>query len=58
LWLARLSYLRYVLKTSNDPVAFLAQETADLALTPRFTALMAKFLPIEKVQTTAQTAGA
>jgi hypothetical protein len=58
LWLARLSYLRYALKTSNDPEAFLAQETVNLALTPRFAALIAKFLPIEKVQATAQTAGA
>jgi hypothetical protein len=58
LWLARLSYLRYALKTSSDPEAFLEQEIASLGLTPRFATLVAKFLPVTKPAGIAQTASA
>ena len=42
LWLMRLSYLRYTLKTAADPRELLERESADLHLTPRFKSLMDK----------------
>ena len=44
LWLLRLSYLRYALKTSPDPAKFFERENASLQLTPRFKALLEKFI--------------
>jgi hypothetical protein len=46
LWLMRLSYLRYVLKTAADPHGVLARESESLHLTPRFRSLMEWLLPI------------
>lgn len=40
LWLMRLSYLRYALKTAPDPRALLERESASLPLTPRFRSLL------------------
>jgi hypothetical protein len=45
LWLMRLSYLRYVLKTAADPLALLERESEQLHLSSRFKALVAVFLP-------------
>jgi hypothetical protein len=45
LWLARLSYLRYALKSSTDPRAEFERERAALQLTPRFAELLEKFVP-------------
>jgi hypothetical protein len=45
LWLMRLSYLRYVLKTIGDPVGLLEQETERLHLSPQFSLLLEAFLP-------------
>jgi len=45
LWLMRLSYLRYVLKTAADPLALIEHESEQLHLSPRFKALVAAFLP-------------
>jgi hypothetical protein len=45
LWLMRLSYLRYVLKTAADPLALLERESEQLHLSSRFKALVAAFLP-------------
>jgi hypothetical protein len=45
LWLMRLSYLRYALKTAADPQALLERESEQLHLTPRFKTLLAAFLP-------------
>ena len=39
LWLMRLSYLRYALKTANDPREMLEQESAELNLSPEFKTL-------------------
>jgi len=39
LWLMRLSYLRYALKTAPDPRELLEHESRSLPLTPRFRAL-------------------
>ncbi len=45
LWLMRLSYLRYALKTATDPVKVFEQESEQLSLSPRFKALLEPFLP-------------
>jgi hypothetical protein len=45
LWLMRLSYLRYALKTAADPRGFLEQESEELQLSPHFTSLLEPFVP-------------
>ena len=45
LWLMRLSYLRYALKTVTDPRALLEQESEELHLSPEFRSLLEPFLP-------------
>lgn len=51
LWLMRLSYLRYALKTSEDPDGLLEQESDKLHLSPHFKSLLEAFvLPRPSVQ--------
>lgn len=45
LWLMRLSYLRYVLKTAPDAAALLEIESQQLRLNARFKSLLKAFLP-------------
>jgi Family of unknown function (DUF5519) len=45
LWLIRLSYLRYALKTSTDPQKLFEQETEELHLSPKFKLLLEPFMP-------------
>ena len=45
LWLMRLSYLRYALKTATDPQTLLERESEELHLRPHFRFLLEKFLP-------------
>jgi hypothetical protein len=45
LWLMRLSYLRYSLKTVEEPASLLACESEHLHLNSRFKTLIAAFLP-------------
>jgi luciferase-like monooxygenase len=45
LWLLRLSYLRYALKTARDPHGLLEQECESLHLTSGFRSLLEKHLP-------------
>jgi hypothetical protein len=45
LWLMRLSYLRYALKTSADPQKRFEQESEELRLGPRFKSLLEPFVP-------------
>ncbi len=45
LWLMRLSYLRYTLKTATDPRGLLEQESAQMNLSPEFKSLLEKFVP-------------
>lgn len=45
LWLMRLSYLRYALKTASDPRQMLEQESAELNLSPEFKSLHERFVP-------------
>jgi hypothetical protein len=44
-WLMRLSYLRYALKTAADPRRLLEQESEELRLSPQFRSLLEPFLP-------------
>jgi len=44
LWLMRLSYLRYSLKTSTDPRKLLEQEGEELQLNPQFRSLLEPFV--------------
>ena len=39
LWLMRLSYLRYMLKTTNDPRWYLDDQSKELQLTPQLKSL-------------------
>jgi hypothetical protein len=48
LWLMRLSYLRYTLKTAADPHKLLEQESEGLHLSPGFKSLLAHFLPVRE----------
>lgn len=45
MWLMRLSYLRYTLKTAADPRKLLEREVEELHLSPQFEALLEPFLP-------------
>ena len=45
LWLLRLSYVRYALKTAADPNKLLEQESEHLRLSPRFKLLLEPFVP-------------
>lgn len=56
LWLMRLSYLRYALKTAADPLTLLECESEQLHLSPRFTSLLAAFLPNSAKRASAEAA--
>jgi len=45
LWLMRLSYLRYLLKTATDPRGLLEHESEALNLSRRFRSLLEPFVP-------------
>jgi hypothetical protein len=45
LWLMRLSYLRYALKTASDPYKILKLESEALRLSPQFKSLLEPFVP-------------
>jgi len=45
LWLMRLSYLRYWLKTATDPRKLFEEESEELRLSPQFKSLLERFLP-------------
>lgn len=44
-WLMRLSYLRYALKTASDPRRVLDEYSEELQLSPQFKALLEPFVP-------------
>jgi Family of unknown function (DUF5519) len=58
LWLMRLSYLRYSLKTASDPRGLLEKESAVLHLSPQFRSLLERFLHRAAYQTTIETLSA
>jgi hypothetical protein len=45
LWLIRLSYLRYALKTATDPRKLFEQESEQLHLSPQLKSLLEQFAP-------------
>ncbi len=45
LWLMRLSYLRYALKTASDPSGMLERESEELGLSPHLRSLLQQHLP-------------
>lgn len=49
-WLLRISYLRYRIKTASDPRALLEQESAELNLSSHLRSLLAAFVPTAEVQ--------
>jgi hypothetical protein len=53
-WLMRLSYLRYALKTASDPRGMLEHEDEVLRLGPRFRSLLEKFVPSSAKQPMAE----
>ena len=54
LWLMRLSYLRYALKTSSEPRKVFEQESERLRLSPRFKSLLGPFVPKTAKQVSAE----
>lgn len=51
-WLMRLSYLRYKLKTADEPRRFLENETEHLHLGPRFKSLLESLIPKNTLDST------
>jgi hypothetical protein len=45
LWLMRLSYLRYTLKTANDPLRYLDDQSEELHLAPQLKSLFEALVP-------------
>jgi hypothetical protein len=58
LWLMRLSYLRYALKTSPDPRKLFEQGSEELRLNPRFKSLIESFVPKTAKQGSAESLSA
>ena len=58
LWLLRLSYLRYLLKTAPDPRTLLEQESEQLLLSPRFKSLLEPFVPNAATQVSTESLSA
>ena len=58
IWLMRLSYLRYAVKTAADPRGLLERESEQLHLSPKFKSLLEPFVPknAEHVSAAAVTA--
>ena len=53
-WLMRLSYLRYALKTSTDPQKLFEEESKELRLSPHFKLLLKAFVPRTPKQVSAE----
>jgi hypothetical protein len=58
LWLMRLSYLRYALKTSTDPRKLFEQQSEELRLNPHFKSLIEQFVPKPGKQVSAESISA
>jgi Family of unknown function (DUF5519) len=50
IWLMRLSYFRYALKTARDPRELFVEASRELQLTARFESLLEQFVPLAKNQ--------
>ena len=53
LWLMRLSYLRYALKTASDPSGMLEHESEELGLSPHLRSLLQQHVPTKAEYVTA-----
>ncbi len=53
LWLMRLSYLRYALKTASDPRGMLERESEELGMSPNLRSLLQRHLPTKPACVTA-----
>jgi hypothetical protein len=49
LWLMRISYLRYALKSAPDAHKLLERESRELHLSPQLRSLLEQFVPRERV---------
>jgi hypothetical protein len=49
-WLKRLSYFRYAMKTADDPRELFAEASRELQLTAQFKPLLEQFVPLTKNQ--------
>ena len=49
LWLMRISYLRYALKSAPDAHKLLERESRELRLSPQLRSLLGQFVPREQV---------
>jgi len=58
IWLLRLSYLRYALKTADDPQKLLHGASEELQLSPRFKALLEGFIPKSAKEASAEPVSA
>jgi hypothetical protein len=54
IWLMRLSYFRYALKTAADPPKLFSEANQELQLTARFKSLLEQFIPSTKSQEVAE----
>jgi Family of unknown function (DUF5519) len=54
LWLMRLSYVRYLLKSATDPRKLFEEESEQLHLSPRFKSLLQPFVPKPPKQVSAK----
>jgi hypothetical protein len=54
IWLMRLSYFRYALKTAADPWKLFSEATEELQLTAQFKSLLEQFVPSTKNQAVAE----
>jgi Luciferase len=52
-WLMRLSYFRYALKTAADPHELFAEASRELRLTAPFHSLLEQFVPVAQAQSSA-----
>ena len=54
LWLMRLSYLRYALKNSPDPIELFTRESEQLRLEGEFAPLLRRFIPAGEQKTSVE----
>jgi Luciferase len=52
-WLMRLSYFRYALKTAAEPQELFAEASRELRLSAPFSALLEQFVPVTKAHSSA-----
>lgn len=58
LWLLRLSYLRYALKTDSNPEKLVQDAISELHLSPRFVLLLRQLLPRQVIAVSTESISA